>query len=84
MRKQWLLIALAVLLGGISRYLNQDWFTKDNIHIYHRSRPARMGLFRRNKRPANTQADRRTSARTAPSAWAIAFGMRMGWAYAMI
>ncbi len=56
MRKQWLLIALAVLLGGISLYLNQDWFTKDNIQIYHRSRPARPGLFRRNKRPDNIQA----------------------------
>lgn len=49
-RKQWLLIALAVLLGGISLYLNQDWFAKDNIQISHRSRPA-VGFFRRNKRP---------------------------------
>jgi hypothetical protein len=50
-RKQWFLIALAVLLGGFSLYLNQDWFAKDNIQIYHRSRPARGGFFRRAKRP---------------------------------
>ena len=49
-RKQWILIALAVLLGGVSLYLNQDWFAKDNIQIYHRSRPVRGGIFRRGKR----------------------------------
>ena len=51
MRKQWLLVALAVLLGGLSLYLNQDWFANDSIQIYHRSRPARGGFFRRAKRP---------------------------------
>lgn len=40
-RKIWLLVALAVLLGGMSLYLNKDWFAKDNIQIYHRSRPLR-------------------------------------------
>ena len=50
-RKQWMLVALAVLLGGFSLYLNKDWFAKDNIHISHRSRPQRAGFFRRN-RPA--------------------------------
>ena len=50
-RKQWMLIALAVLLGGISLYLNQDWFAKDNIQIYHRSRPAHGRFFRRGRRP---------------------------------
>ena len=45
-RKQWMLIALAVLLGGFSLYLNQDWFAKDNIQITSRSRPARGGIFR--------------------------------------
>ena len=49
-RKHWTLIVVAVLLGGFSLYLNKDWFAKDGIHIYHRSRPARAGLFRRNKR----------------------------------
>jgi hypothetical protein len=49
-RKQWTLIALAVLLGGVSLYLNKDWFATDNIHIYHRSRPG-GGFFRRSKRP---------------------------------
>jgi hypothetical protein len=48
-RKQWMLIAVAVLLGGISLYLNRDWFAKDNIQIYSRSRPARAGLFGRKR-----------------------------------
>lgn len=47
-RKVWLLIALAVLLGSLSLYLNKDWFAKDNIQIYHRSRPAR-GPFARGR-----------------------------------
>lgn len=48
-KKQWMLIALAVLLGGISLYLNKDWFAKDNIQILSRSRPARAGFFGRKK-----------------------------------
>jgi hypothetical protein len=40
-RKQLTLIALAVLLGGLSLYLNKDWFAGDDIRIFHRSRPAR-------------------------------------------
>jgi hypothetical protein len=55
-RKQWMLVALAVLLGGVSLYINHDWFAKENIQIYHRSRPARAGFFRRGKRP-DVQAD---------------------------
>ena len=51
-RKLWTLTALALLLGGFSLYINQDWFAKDTIQIYHRSRPARAGLFRRSKLPA--------------------------------
>ncbi len=47
-RKVWMLIGLAVLLGGLSLYLNRDWFRKDNIQIYHRSRPL-IGAFRRNR-----------------------------------
>ena len=46
-KKQWMLIALVAVLGGFSLYLNRDWFAKENIHIYHRSRPARAALFRR-------------------------------------
>ena len=38
-RKHWKLIALAILLGGVSLYLNKDFFVKDNIQISHRSRP---------------------------------------------
>ena len=45
-RKNWTLLALAVVLGGFSLYLNRDWFSRDNIQIYHRSRPARI-IFRR-------------------------------------
>jgi len=44
--KVWLLIALAVGLGVFSLYLNKDWFTKDRIQIYDRSRPARA-VFQR-------------------------------------
>ena len=45
-KKVWMLIALAVALGGFSLYLNKDWFAKDHIQIYDRSRPARA-VFRR-------------------------------------
>jgi hypothetical protein len=40
-RKQLALIALAAVLGGLSLYLNKDWFGRDDIRIFHRSRPAR-------------------------------------------
>ncbi len=53
-KKQWMLIALAVVLGGFSLYLNRDWFTKENIHIFHRSIP--RTLFRRN-RPTAANSD---------------------------
>ena len=54
-KKIWLLLALAVGLGGWSLYLNRDWFAKDTIQIYHRSRPARVALVRR-KRGAEDSA----------------------------
>lgn len=54
-KKQWMLIALAVVLGGFSLYLNRDWFTKENIHIFHRSRP--QTLFRRNRPAVNATTD---------------------------
>lgn len=44
--KNWTLLAVAVVLGSLSLYLNRDWFARDNIQIMHRSRPAR-GAFRR-------------------------------------
>ncbi|MGA2864652.1 MAG: hypothetical protein ABSF95_09205 [Verrucomicrobiota bacterium] len=50
--KQWMLIALTLVLGALSLYLNRDWFAKSDIQIYHRSRPARF--FRR--RAANQSA----------------------------
>ena len=48
-KKNWMLLALAVFLGGFSLYLNKDWFAKDNIQIHSRSRPARFALFGRKK-----------------------------------
>jgi hypothetical protein len=50
-RKLWLWIAVAVVLGGLSLYLNKDWSSKDDIQIFHRARPARFGFLRRSKRP---------------------------------
>ena len=52
-----MLIALAVVFGGISLYLNKDWFAGDIIQIHHRSRPAQRGVFRRTKRPADSATD---------------------------
>ena len=53
-RKNWILVALAVLLGAFSLYLNKDWFGKDTIQIFSRSRPARAfpGGGRRRAEPA--------------------------------
>jgi hypothetical protein len=47
-RKNWMLIILAIFLAGLSLYLNRDWFAKENIQIYHRSRPL-TGMFRRRR-----------------------------------
>jgi hypothetical protein len=44
-RKVWLLILVAAVLGGFSVYLNKDWFAKDDIRIYDRSRPVRGGFL---------------------------------------
>ena len=52
-----MLIALAVLLGGFSLYLNKDWFAKEDIQIHHRSRPSRAGYSRRNRPPASPDTD---------------------------
>ena len=48
-RKQSTLLILVALLGGLSLYLNRDWFAKDNIQITHRFRPARGPIFGRNR-----------------------------------
>ena len=40
--KQLMLILLAIMLGAFSLYLNRDWFARDTIQVYHRSRPARF------------------------------------------
>jgi hypothetical protein len=45
-KKVWTLLAVAAVLGGFSLYLNKDWFVRDNIQIFYRSRPAR-GFLRR-------------------------------------
>lgn len=42
-----MLIGLAVVLAGGSLYLNKDWFAKEDIHIYDRSRPISASRFRR-------------------------------------
>lgn len=55
--KQWTLVASAVVLGGLSLYLNKDWFARDSIQIHHRSRPARFGYFRRNQPPPTAATD---------------------------
>ncbi len=55
-RKFWMLLFLAVIFGGLSLYLNKDWFVKDSIQIYHRSRPIRVLSKRRavaNDSPVN-------------------------------
>ena len=52
-RKHWALLVIAVLLGGLSLYLNKDWFAGDNIHMYHRSRPPRAGMFRAKRKDDN-------------------------------
>jgi hypothetical protein len=53
-----MLIALAVVLGGFSLYLNRDWFAGENIQISHRSRPSRTGgFFRRNRPPPKLATD---------------------------
>jgi len=53
-KKQWMLLALAVLLGGFSLYLNRDWFAKENIHIFHRSLSPGVGFFSRNRGRTST------------------------------
>ncbi len=55
-KKQWMLVAFAVLLGGISLYLNKDWFAKDDIQILSRSLPANRGFFGR-KKPVDGPTD---------------------------
>ncbi|MCX6884782.1 MAG: hypothetical protein NTX27_07040 [Verrucomicrobia bacterium] len=52
-RKNWMMVAVALLLGGLSLYLNRDYFSKDTIQIYHRSRPARAGFGRRQPADSN-------------------------------
>lgn len=54
-RKQWMLIAVAVVLGGVSLYLNKDWFTTPGIHISHRSRPTRLVFGRKKTSADDTQ-----------------------------
>jgi hypothetical protein len=35
--KSWMVIAFVALLGGLSLYLNKDWFARSNIQIIHLS-----------------------------------------------
>ena len=45
------MVTLVVLLGGLSLYLNRDWFAKETIQVYHRSRPTRVPIFGRRRGP---------------------------------
>ena len=36
-KKNTLIVAFVILFGGLSLYLNRDWFASDGIHISHRS-----------------------------------------------
>lgn len=56
-RKPWILIGLAVVLGGVSLYLNRDWFAGEIIQIHHRSRPARTVTVRRNRPVPKAETD---------------------------
>jgi hypothetical protein len=46
-KKSWMLVVAAILLAAGSLYLNKDWFAKDRIQIFDRSRPARGPLASR-------------------------------------
>lgn len=43
----WMLVVVAIVLGAASIYFNRDWFAKDHIQIFDRSRPARGRLASR-------------------------------------
>ncbi len=53
-KKFWIILAIAIVLGCVSLYLNTDLFRKDDIQIYHRARPVRLGFFGRKPRPGTT------------------------------
>src|SRR5436190_22618096 len=55
-RKQWLWLTVVLALAAFSLYLNKDSFASSNIHVYHRSRPARAGLFRGRQRKDDNPA----------------------------
>jgi hypothetical protein len=46
-KKTWMLVAAVIGLGTLSIYFNRDWFAKDHIQIFDRSRPARGPLASR-------------------------------------
>jgi len=46
-KNPWKLIGVAIALAALSVYFNRDWFTKDHIQIFDRSRPARGPLASR-------------------------------------
>jgi len=48
-KKTWMLVAAGFMLGAWSIYLNRDWFAKDHIQIFDRSRPARGPLAARGR-----------------------------------
>jgi hypothetical protein len=45
-KKTIFIVAFAILLGGLSLYLNRDWFASETIQVSHRSIPPRRWLKR--------------------------------------
>jgi hypothetical protein len=54
-KKSIFILALTLLLGGFSLYLNRDWFASEELSVSHRSLPPRDRLLRgaAAKGPAN-------------------------------
>jgi hypothetical protein len=56
--KQWMLLVLALVLGGLSFYLNHDWSGRNKVRVHHRSRPAVPGDARSTIQPLFFAFDR--------------------------
>jgi hypothetical protein len=46
-RKHWMLLGCIIALGGISVYINKDFFRGENIQIVHRPVPERLSPSRK-------------------------------------
>ena len=56
--KQWMLLVLALVLGGLSFYLNHDWSGRNKVRVHHRSRPPVPGDGRSTIQPLFFAFDR--------------------------